>query len=68
MCKAMDALAYWQTVCVTRPNGWGQHLDPTFSTPTGPGVQSHDALMQYYKRHGQRAFDQSLDVLFSRKG
>jgi hypothetical protein len=66
MHKAIDAIAYWQTVCITRPNGWGQHLDYTFSTASGPGVQSHDALRQYQKRHGKNAFDKSLSILFKK--
>jgi len=68
MTLGIDAVAYWQCVSVTRPNGLGQHLDHTFKDLQGrPGVQSHFALMRYQKTHGKERFDHALDILF-RKG
>jgi hypothetical protein len=57
---AMDALAYWQCVCITRPNGWGMHIDPEF------GV-SHSLLNAMERRHGPMRFNRALDVLFGYK-
>ena len=62
MCKAMDAIDYWQTVSINRPNGCGQQLNYT----VGNGVQSHYALISYQRKHGKGSFNRSLDILFSK--
>jgi len=66
---AIDAIAYWQAVTVSQPNGWGMRIDPTFTDMRGrTGVVSHHALGVYYSRHGAERFDRALDVLFSKPG
>lgn len=60
MCKAIDAIDYWNLVSVTQPNGWGQHVHPDYG-------QSHFCLASYQRKHGKKDFDKALDILFGKE-